>query len=657
MFSTILIANRGEIACRVIRTCQRMGIRAIAVYSDADKDALHVAMADTAIPIGGNSASESYLNAEAVLATARESGAEAVHPGYGFLSENADFAEACQAAGITFIGPPTAAIRAMGSKSAAKTMMGDAGVPILPGYHGDAQDMDTLREAAAGIGYPVLLKPSAGGGGRGMRLVERAEELDFAVESARREAASSFGDDTLLIEKYLAAPRHVEIQVFADNSGNTIHLFERDCSVQRRHQKVIEEAPAPGLSDDLRAAMGKAAIAAARAVGYAGAGTVEFLLDEGGGFYFMEMNTRLQVEHPVTEMITGLDLVEWQLRVAAGEKLPADQKKIRANGHAIEVRLYAEDPEQDFIPAAGRLSHLRLPEESDVIRIDSGVREGDSVTAYYDPMIAKLIAHGTDRAEALDRLRAAMARVRIAGLATNAGFLATALLHPEFAAGGVDTGFIERHAAALMPPRQPASDRVLVFAALAVIDRRERTARMDAARTADRHSPWAGLRGWRLNAGPREAVTLLDGNEAVDIEISGGRVSLRGRIAAAESTDAGQDDIAIEIDGMDITVFVDGATRRLRIHDALAEAEAHAGETETGVPPAPMPGVVVAVLVEPGAKVEAGMPLMVIEAMKVEHTIRAAVDGTVDAVHFKIGDRVDEGARLVAFTPDEPDVN
>ncbi|MBF0333350.1 MAG: acetyl-CoA carboxylase biotin carboxylase subunit, partial [Alphaproteobacteria bacterium] len=450
MFDKILIANRGEIACRVIRTCRRMGVRSVAVFSDADASAMHVAMADEAIHIGPAPARESYLRGDVILEAARRAGAQAVHPGYGFLSENAAFARACEAAGVVFIGPPVPAIEAMGSKVESKRLMETAGVPMVPGYHGAEQSAEALCAAARKIGFPVLVKASAGGGGKGMRVVRAESELAEAVASARREAESSFGDGMLLIERYVEQPRHVEIQVFADRHGNVVHLWERDCSLQRRHQKVIEEAPAPGLEDSVRARMGEAGVAAARAVGYVGAGTVEFLYS-AGGFYFIEMNTRLQVEHPVTEMITGRDLVEWQLRVAAGERLPLTQAEIPRRGHAFEARLYAEDPARDFMPSIGTLHHLRPPAEGPHVRVDTGVREGDAVSIHYDPMIAKLIVWDEDRPAALRRLRAALAEYEVVGVATNAAFLAALAGHPDFAKDAVDTGFIERHRAELVP--------------------------------------------------------------------------------------------------------------------------------------------------------------------------------------------------------------
>ncbi|MFQ5956123.1 MAG: acetyl/propionyl/methylcrotonyl-CoA carboxylase subunit alpha, partial [Kiloniellales bacterium] len=456
MFETLLIANRGEIACRVIRTARRLGVRTVAVYSEADRGALHVELADEAHPIGPAPARDSYLDIVAVIRAARRAGAEAIHPGYGFLAENPEFAEACANAGMAFVGPPAAAIRAMGSKIEAKRVMERAGVPMLPGSDGEDEGDRRLAEVAAEIGYPVFIKASAGGGGKGMRKVAAAEDLKAALAAARREAKSSFGDDRLLIEKALIRPRHIEVQVFCDGHGGAVHLFERECSVQRRHQKVIEEAPAPGMTVRRRERMGSAAIAAARAIGYVGAGTVEFLVDRRGRFYFIEMNTRLQVEHPVTEMVTGVDLVEWQLLIAAGEKLPRRQEELSIDGHAIEARVYAEDPAHDFLPMAGRLELLRWPPEGRHVRVDTGVREGDEVSVHYDPMIAKLIAWDTDRRAALNRLGAALGETRIVGPATNLGLLSDIVAHSAFAEGRVDTGFIERHQADLVPAAGPA---------------------------------------------------------------------------------------------------------------------------------------------------------------------------------------------------------
>ncbi len=493
MFDTILIANRGEIACRIARTARRLGIRTVGVYSDADAAALHVAACDEARRLGPAPPRESYLDGAAIIAAARAAGAQAVHPGYGFLSENDAFATAVVAAGLVFIGPPPAAIRAMGSKAEAKAIMGNAGVPIVPGYHGSEQDDALLLAQADAIGYPVLIKPSAGGGGKGMRGVERRDAFAAALAAARREAQSAFGDARMLLEKYLAQPRHIEIQVFADAHGQCVHLFERDCSVQRRHQKVLEEAPAPGMAAERRARMGAAAVAAARAIGYTGAGTVEFIVPDaaaaGAPFYFMEMNTRLQVEHPVTEMITGLDLVEWQLRVAAGERLPLAQEQLEMFGHAIEARIYAEDPDRNFLPSIGRIAYLRTPETSINLRIDTGVREGDAISQYYDPMIAKLIAWGEDRPAALRRLKAALAEYRVAGVTTNVAFLQRVIAHDAFVGARVDTGLIARHQATLLPPPSAPSARVLAVAALGELARTRAAAAAAAGDPASPHRP------------------------------------------------------------------------------------------------------------------------------------------------------------------------
>ncbi len=517
MFDKILIANRGEIACRVIKSAKRRGIRTVAVYSDADAQARHVTMADEAYRIGPAPARESYLKAEAILEAARKSHAHAIHPGYGFLSENAAFAEACAKANVTFIRPPPAAIRAMGGKSEAKALMEKAKVPVVPGYHGTAQDLTTLTDAAAKIGYPVLIKASAGGGGKGMRVVERADDLAEAVASAQREAKSAFSDDRVLIEKYLQRPRHIEIQVFADKHGNAVYLFERDCSLQRRHQKVLEEAPAPGMSEARRKEMGEAAVAAARAVGYEGAGTVEFIADQDGRFFFMEMNTRLQVEHPVTEMITGLDLVDWQFTVAAGGKLPLLQNDLRINGHAIEARLYAEDPTRDFLPATGTLRHLKFPDESAHVRIDTGVRAGDAISIHYDPMIAKLIVWDHDRPAALRRLRQALADARSPASRPISPSSSAVAGHPAYVAGEIDTGFIGRHRGELVPEHRAASDRVLALATLAVLLGRQREAATEGKASGDPYSPWHLATGWRLNDDAHHVLRLRDGAAEVSV--------------------------------------------------------------------------------------------------------------------------------------------
>jgi 3-methylcrotonyl-CoA carboxylase alpha subunit len=662
MFSKILIANRGEIACRVMRTARRLGIRTVAVYSEADAGALHVASADEAVLIGPAPARESYLNIAKIIAAAKESGAEAIHPGYGFLSENAAFAEACAAAGLVFIGPSVEAIHAMGSKSEAKAIMAKAGVPLVPGYHGADQADALLLKEAKRIGYPVLIKASAGGGGKGMRRVEAAAEFAAALAGARREAKAAFGDDRVLIERYVERPRHVEIQVFADNHGHALHLFERDCSIQRRHQKVIEEAPAPGMTAERRRAMGEAAVAAARAIGYSGAGTVEFLLAADGAFYFMEMNTRLQVEHPVTEMITGLDLVEWQLRVAAGEALPLEQEQVRCSGHAFEARLYAEDPAKGFLPATGRIHHLRWPTADAKTRIDTGIRPGDEISVHYDPMLAKLIVWGEDRAIALRRFQAALAGCQVAGVANNIAFLARVAGHPAFAAGEIDTHFIERHAEALLPPAAPASDRVLALATLGELLHRAEAARTVAARSADPWSPWHLTTGWRLNLEGYDVLRFRDGatlhaitvhyrGDGYRLDLPGGPVSARGTLSAAgdlrADLDGRQTNATILRDESAVTVFIEGAAHRLVLHDPLAQAaKAEAGPARLA---APMPGKVIQVAVKAGDKVKRGAALIVLEAMKMEHSIAAPADGTVAKVHYRVGDLVEEGAELLSF--------
>ena len=660
LFSKILIANRGEIACRVIRTARRLGIATVAVYSEADRAALHVDLADEAWPIGPPSARDSYLNTGAILDVARNSGAEAVHPGYGFLSENAEFAEACAAAGVVFIGPPASAIRAMGSKAAARALMHRSGVPLVPGYHGEDQDLARLLDEAERIGFPVLIKAVAGGGGRGMRVVAGAAEFAAVLAGAKREAAGAFGDDRMLIEKYLPQPRHIEFQIFADSHGNTIHLFERDCSIQRRHQKVLEEAPAPGLDAKRRTAMAKAAVAAARAVGYVGAGTVEFITDPDG-FYFIEMNTRLQVEHPVTEMVTGLDLVEWQFRVAAGEALPLDPRDLQLRGHAIEARVYAEDPDRGFLPQTGALHELRFPPIG-IARVDTGVRRGDLVTPFYDPMIAKIIVWGEDRQAALDRLRRALTETALLGVMTNLGLLVRIASHPQFAAGAVDTGFIERHRHALLPGRRPAPNAALAIAAVARLLARASAGTAAAARSGDPNSPWARSDGWRLSGESHQEVVFRDGAEE------------RTVIAIARAGDwllrLGDETICAfgerRPDGA-LTVMLNGVRGRFTVLDHSSETVAFlAGESwrlveidplavhESNDPgagrlTAPMPGRVTQLLVGAGDAVRRGEPLMIIEAMKMEHTVAAPVDGTIEAVRFAVGDLVEEGAELITL--------
>ena len=661
MFTKILIANRGEIACRVIATCKRLGIGTVAVHSEADALARHVRLADEAYCIGPAASRESYLRGDRILDAARRSGAEAVHPGYGFLSENEGFARDCAAAGIVFIGPPVAAIHAMGSKSAAKALMEKAGVPLVPGYHGAEQAPDFLRGEADRIGYPVLIKASAGGGGKGMRVVERGEDFAAALASCQREAASSFGDERVLIEKYLQRPRHIEIQVFGDAHGNVISLNERDCSAQRRHQKVVEEAPAPHMSAERRAAMGKAACDAARAVGYVGAGTVEFIAEAGAeNFYFMEMNTRLQVEHPVTEMITGLDLVEWQLRIACGEPLPLRQDQVPLRGHAIEVRVYAEEPEKGFLPSIGRLALYQPPAASANVRTDTGVEQGDEITPHYDPMIAKLIVHDENRERAIERLLRALAGFRISGVGNNLGFLARLVGHAEFRAGQVDTGLIAREGDALLHADENVPIEAVQAAALwkALGDaqaQRERT-----RDSADPHSPWGIGDGWRLNDALRRRLAFRVGEHEQAVELvygTDGQWSLDGAaVQLVEPFDGERLHLRIGErtfeafvfdDGAHLHVFAGGGRCTLAFVDPLARAGAD-GDAHAGLL-APMPGRIVALFAEVGAEVDKGAPLLMMEAMKMEHTLTAPAKGKVRAFLCKAGDLVQGGADLVDF--------
>ncbi|MEW6687551.1 MAG: acetyl/propionyl/methylcrotonyl-CoA carboxylase subunit alpha [Pseudomonadota bacterium] len=641
MFGKILIANRGEIACRVIATARAMGVRTVAVYSDADREARHVALADEARRIGPAPASESYLSIEALIAAARGTGAEAIHPGYGFLSESEDFARACAAAGIVFIGPAPEAIAAMGDKAAAKRLMQKAGVPLVPGYHGDDQDGALLAAEAARIGYPVLIKAAAAGGGKGMRVVRDPGSFAAALESARREAESAFGDGRVLLEKYLERARHIEVQLFGDRHGNLVHLFERDCSVQRRHQKVLEEAPAPGLSPGRRAAITAAALAAAKAIHYVGAGTVEFIASADGAFYFMEMNTRLQVEHPVTEAITGLDLVKWQLLVAAGDPIPLKQDQIQMKGHAIEARIYAENPEKGFLPSTGTLRHLRFPGAP--ARVDTGVREGDAVTAHYDPMLAKLIVWGEDRAAALARLRAALAECEIVGVASNVEFLGRVASSKAFAAADLDTGLIERCASELFPPARPASIEELAAAALAELRVEEAQAAARAKASGDPHSPWARVDGWRLNLGSHHEIAFRDGDAIRKVEVHFLAGGLRLAVDGNEVQHPAHGLRTVR-EGGDWHLFRDGAHRLLALHD---EQSAAGADEAAGSLAAPMPGRILQVLVQPGARVARGAPLLVLEAMKMEHTITAPREGEVKAVFFGVGEQVAEGAELL----------
>ncbi|HEX5078015.1 MAG TPA: biotin carboxylase N-terminal domain-containing protein [Geminicoccaceae bacterium] len=660
MFNSVLVANRGEIACRIIGTLRRLGIRSVAVYSDADRDARHVALADHAIRIGPPPAAESYLRIDAILEAAARAGAEAIHPGYGFLSENPAFARACAAAGVAFIGPPADVIEAMGAKDRAKALMAQAGVPLVPGYDGASQDGAALLEAARALGFPVLIKAAAGGGGRGMRVVADPADFAAALEGARREAASAFGDDRVLLERWLPRPRHVEAQVFGDRHGHIVHLFERDCSVQRRHQKVVEEAPAPGLSPAQRSALGDHAIKAARAIGYVNAGTVEFLMADGG-FFFIEMNTRLQVEHPVTELVTGQDLVEWQLKVAAGEPLPLGQDRISLHGHAIEVRLYAEDPARGFLPSTGRLEHLRFPAESPGLRIDTGVAQGDSVSPFYDPMLAKIVAHGADRPAALRRLAAALAATQVVGPASNLDFLLRIARDPQFAAGGVDTGYLEGAKERLLAPADAAGDDLLAIAGLWILGRQQEQAATLAAHRPDRHSPWHRVDGWRLNDTAHQTLRFVQGERTVEVEArvdgAGWLLGIDGRQIAARAA-IRPDGLAVWLDGEashaavvergeQLHLFTGSGHVRIDRRDPLTLAAAE--DEADGALSAPMPGKIVRQAVAAGERVARGAPLLVLEAMKMEHTISAPADGRVVQLHFREGDQVEEGMILIDF--------
>ncbi len=671
MFGKVLVANRGEIACRVIRTCRRLGIRTVAVYSDADANAQHVRLADEAHPIGGPRPQDSYLRGDAIIEVALRSGAQAIHPGYGFLSENADFADAVEAAGLVFIGPRAASMRKMGSKAGAKDLMQAAGVPVVPGYTGEDQSPAVLAREAARIGFPLMIKAAHGGGGKGMRIVRSQDEFAASLESCQREAANAFGRDRVLLERYVESPRHIEIQVFGDSHGNAIHLNERECSAQRRYQKVLEESPSPFLTPELRAAMGAAAVQAARAIDYANAGTVEFIVAPSGEFFFMEINTRLQVEHPVTEMTTGLDLVEWQLRIAAGEALPLAQDDVPQAGHAIEVRLYAEDPEAGFLPGSGRLERLRLPAPSAHVRIDSGVVEGDVVTIFYDPMIAKLIVHGADRGEALSRMREALAQCDVAGPKSNIAFLERLVRHPAIVEGSIDTGYLDRHLDEFVPQAGDAMPAgALAAACTAQLLLQERACAEAAAASGDPGSPWARADGWRLgHAGKRQLAFLVRGERLL-----ASAQGADGEYRIAPAPDARTDHAApVAVSGARLSGGVlearfDGTGRRFLVHADPGRLVVHDGERRTPFEPvqvyrrdsdtsaaqddrvrAPMPGRVVVVRIREGDKVVAGQELVVVEAMKMELALKAPRDGIVAGVPAAAGDFVEADAVLVAL--------
>ncbi len=660
-FNKILIANRGEIACRIIKTAKKLGINTVAVYSDADKNALHVALADEAIYIGPAPSRESYLVKEKIIEAALSTGAEAIHPGYGFLSENADFCNDCKKHNIVFIGPPVEAIEAMGSKSAAKRIMEAAKVPLVPGYHGADQSPELLKKAADDMGYPVLLKAVAGGGGKGMRQVWKAEEFSEALAAAKREAMNGFGNDDMLVEKYLTQPRHVEIQVFCDKHGNAVYLFERDCSVQRRHQKIIEEAPAPGMTAQLRQAMGDAAIRAAQAINYEGAGTVEFLLDVDQSFYFMEMNTRLQVEHPVTEMITRQDLVAWQLAVAAGEALPLAQEALAIKGHAFEARIYAEDPDNDFLPVTGTLTFLQTPNTSDVVRVDTGVLQGDEVSIYYDPMIAKLIVWGEDRQKALQQLTAALRNYRISGMKTNIEFLYNLAACKPFQNAELDTGFIDKHQNLLNSTQSLATDKVVAMAALFVTLQQQQEIEQFRSNNNDSSSPWFSATGWRVNEtyeqtlnfeylGELHSTVVSYPNGKKCIRIAGNSLDIDGFIDG--------DHYQAIIEGYQLKASVAKQDNHYtfftqygvhHVSQILPDLGDHEDSAADGGLLAPMNGTVVTLLAKAGDTVKKDAPLMVMEAMKMEHTIRAPTDGAVVEFYFQVGDLISGGAELLQF--------
>ena len=665
MFSKILIANRGEIACRVIRTCRKLGIRTVAVYSEADADAQHVRQADEAYPIGGPRPAESYLRGDAILEAAKRSGAQAIHPGYGFLSENADFADAVENAGIVFIGPKAASMRKMGSKAGAKDLMMAAGVPVVPGYTGEDQSPSGLSREAARIGFPLMIKAAHGGGGKGMRIVHRLDEFIAQLESCQREANNAFGRDRVLLERYVQSPRHIEIQVFGDAQGNAIHLNERECSAQRRYQKVLEESPSTFLTPELRAAMGEAAVKAAHAIDYVNAGTVEFIVDPSGAFYFMEINTRLQVEHPVTELTTGLDLVEWQLRIAAGDALPIAQQQVPQHGHAIEVRLYAEDPEAGFLPGSGKLEKLALPSPSPQVRIDSGVVEGDTVSIFYDPMIAKLIVWDQDRAAALARLRDALAQCEIVGPKSNIEFLERLVRHPSVVEGSIDTGYLDRHLDEFMPAHA-VDPSLLLAAATATLLTQEADTRQQAALSADSGSPWAIADGWRLGHAGRRPLAFLHRGDDLALIAHGakGQYSIESDDGSIHTVDgarlhAGELSLRLQSQARRFLVRID--PRRVTVHDGdkrldLSLVSAHRPKNASvsgndGRIVAPMPGRVVMVKAKPGETVAAGQELLVIEAMKMELAIKSPRAGVIAELRAVAGDFVEADAVLATLEP------
>jgi 3-methylcrotonyl-CoA carboxylase alpha subunit len=662
MIKRLLIANRGEIACRIIRTCRRLGVASVAVYSDADADARHVRLADQAIHIGGSRPAESYLRIEAVIDAARRSGADAIHPGYGFLSENAAFVEAVEAAGLVFVGPRAESMRKLGSKAGAKDLMQAHGVPVVPGYSGDNQEPAFLAAEAERIGFPLMIKAAHGGGGKGMRVVHAIEEFAESLRSCQREAAGAFGRDRVLLERYVQTPRHIEFQIFGDHAGSIIHLNERECSAQRRYQKVLEETPSPNLTPARRAAMGAAAVAAGRAVDYVNAGTVEFIVGADGDFYFMEINTRLQVEHPVTEETTGFDLVEWQLRIASGEPLPISQDEVRSRGHAIELRLYAEDAERGFLPGSGRLDRLQLPPQGNGVRIDAGVDAGDTVSMFYDPMIAKLIVSGSDRAEALARMRDALAAIDVVGPASNIGFLEQLIAHPAVQEGRIDTGYLDRHLDEFVTvPAQPPVAALAAAATLRLLAERA-ASRADAGQRGEPDSPWAGADGWRLGVSGTQPLRMEWRGQALELQVNGVADAFRldGEHGSVEVRLLGADDahLTLSLDGAprrlparasgdDLLVHVDG--RRYRFHPAQPFGYEAGADASGDRLRAPMPGRVVALHVAQGDRVEAQQPVLVMEAMKMELALKSPLSGVVSELRVAVGDTVEADSVLVVF--------
>lgn len=661
MITKLLIANRGEIACRIIRTAKQMGIKTVAVYSDADVQSQHVKQADEAIYIGAAPSAESYLKMDTLIAAAKRTGATAVHPGYGFLAENEAFAQKLADNQLIFVGPPASAIEAMGSKSAAKSIMEKAGVPLVPGYHGDNQDEAFLLAESEKIGFPVLLKAAYGGGGKGMRIVHDASEFSEAFAGAKREAQASFGNDRMLVEKYIVQPRHIEIQVFCDQHGNAVYLAERDCSVQRRHQKVIEEAPAPGLTQEVRDAMGQAAVKAAQAIGYVGAGTVEFLYDHRGHFYFMEMNTRLQVEHPITEMITGTDLVEWQLRIAVGKELPLKQDNVRIDGHAFEARIYAENADDNFMPSTGTLEHLVFPAESSHVRIDTGVTQGDAVTPYYDPMIAKLIVWDKDRATALRQLQLALKQTQITGLHTNTDYIHRIASHPAFETANVSTHFIDDYHDDLLPKEQNNAEEMLALL-ITLVAKTQTTPKQTVLKSSTQPtSPWASITGWNMNAPAQVAVSLRIQDEVqhftvqvIDVNQKIYELALQDneiiRVQLFTGSTATINDLHMHYDFVassdDYHLFTAEGMLQAQVYNPIADLEQ---DNEADGMVAPMNGTIIEVRVAAGDTVSEGNVLVIMEAMKMEHSIRAPHDGTVAQVFYQAGDLVEHGAELVAL--------